>query len=430
MTGLEWGEYYQDQRTNQLIRYCPLHPGQQAIMDSSARFLFFIGGKGSGKSSFAPIWLERELRKRPLGKFIICADSYNRLEQGILPEFRRLMERSDLGGKWSEHWKQNKHLYNLATGGTVFFRSLDDEESVNGIHAEAIVCDEGLLLTKSAWDILESRVHLRQGRILVTSTPYKGKRWAVEIIDRYKAGDPNYFVWQGGSVTNPAVSAEEIERQRQRLPRWKFEQDYLGLFSQPEGVIYPTLRDCLVDPEPLPEGRIYGGIDIGHGGAPSAAIAGVLDKENILWVFLELYHKPDGQESSYLSFARKLKQWHNGFYQATGRQVERWYCDSATDTWRAFRRYRLTGIDNGPGLNTKPAKKGAGSVEYGIDLVTARIQTGKLRLIRGAVLSMLGEADEYRYDVTEDDATSNVIRGADHALDALRYLVSAIDRKR
>ena len=204
----------------------------------------------------------------------------------------------------------------------------------------------------------------------------------------------------------------------------------MGLFTQPEGTIYPTLRDCLTDPEPLPEGRIFGGIDIGHGGSPSAAVAGVLDQDGCLWVFLELYHQPQGQESSYLSFAKALKQWHNNFVEATGRAVERWYCDSATDTWKAFRRYRLATNDLGPNLNTKPAKKGSGSVEYGIDLVTARIQTGKLRLIKGAVSAMLAEADEYRYDVSEEDISSNVIRGADHSLDALRYLVSAIDRKR
>jgi PBSX family phage terminase large subunit len=423
---LEWGSYYQDTKTGQVIRYCPLHPGQQAIMDSPARFNLFIVGKGGGKSSFAPIWLEREIRKKPLGKFIICADSYNRLEQGILPEWFKAMEYSDLKGEW----KQAKHIYHLSTGGLVFVRSLDDPESINAIHASAIVCDECLILPRHAWDIIESRVMNQLGKVLVTSTPYKGKRWVVEYIDRFKAGDPAYFFYQGGSVVNPANSPEELERLRRTLPSWKYRQDYLGEFSVPEGVIYPTLRDCLTDPEPLPDGRLFGGIDIGHGAAPSAAVAGVLDQDNILHVFFELYHRPIGQESSYLSFAKGLKQWHNDFVEMTGRAVERWFADSATDTWKAFRRYRLGNDDFGPGLNTKPAKKGSGSREYGIDLVTARIQTGKLRLLKGAVVAMLQEADEYRYDVSEDDQSSNVIKGADHALDALRYLVMSIDRKR
>ena len=425
-----WGEHYQDQSTNQIFRYCPLHSGQQSVMDSSARFLFFIAGKGSGKSAFAPIWLEKEIAKRPMGKFIICSDSYNRIEQGVLPEFRKHFEYSQYGGSWNKHWNQGKHTYNLESGGIVYVRSLDDEESVNGIHASAIIVDEGLLLTKSAWDILESRVHVQSGRILVTSTPYKGRRWGVEIIERFNEGDKNYFVWQGGSTVNPAVSAEEVERQRQRLPKWKFEQDYLGLFTVPEGVIYPTIRDCICDPEPLPEGRTFGGIDIGHGGAPSSAIAGVLDKQDVLHIFLELYLKPEGQESSYLGFGKALKQWHNKFFEATGRTVERWFCDSATDTWKSLRRYRLGESDIGPSLNCRPAKKGSGSVEYGIDLLSARIQTGKLKLIKGLTPNLLSEAENYRYEVDEDNPSSNKIVGADHALDALRYLVMSLDRKK
>jgi len=283
------------------------------------------------------------------------------------------------------------------------------------------------LLKKEAWDILESRVVQQMGRILVTSTPYKGKRWAVDIIEQYKTGDRNYFVYQGGSIVNPSVSQDEIERQRQRLPRWKFEQDYLGLFSQPEGTIYPTIKECIVAPYQLPQGRIYAGIDIGHGGAPSSAIAGVLDQQNILHVFYELYQRPEGQESSYLGFAKTLKQWHNKFFEATGRTIERWYCDSATDTWKSLRRYRLP-EDIGPSLNCRPAKKGSGSVEYGIDLLSARIQTGKLRLIKGMTPNLLVEAESYRYEVDEDNPSSNKIVGADHALDALRYLVMSIDR--
>ena len=419
-----WGQYYIDKTSGQIVRYCPLHEGQRAVMEAhEARFLFFIGGKGVGKSCFAFLWLLKEIEKKPLGKFIIAADSYNRIEQALLPEFLTHIKQTPFAGSWN----QGKHSYQLATGGVVYVRSLDDPESVNGIHASAIVADEGLLLSKAAWDILESRVVQQLGRILVTSTPYKGKRWGLDIIERFKSGEKEYFVWQGGSIINPSVSQEEIERQKRLLPDWKFRQDYLGEFTQPEGVIYPTIKDCEAKPYQLPEGRIWGGVDIGHGGAPSSAIVGVLDRENILHIFFELYQRPQGQESSYLGFAKALKQWHNNFNEATGRVVERFYCDSATDTWKSLRRYRLP-EDEGPSLNCRPAKKGAGSVEGGIDLVSARIQTGKLKLIKGTTPNLLIEAESYRYEVDEDNPSSNKIVGADHALDALRYLVMSIDR--
>lgn len=423
---LIWGEYYTDSRTGRIVRYVPLHPGQQAIFDSESRFLFFIGGKGSGKSSFAPLWLEREIRRRPMGKYIICADTYNRLEQGVLPEWFKSMEHSDLKGEF----RQTKHIYTTSTGATIYVRSLDMECSVEGIHAEAIVVDEGLYLSRTAYDILESRVHLRRGKILCCSTPYKTKRWGVEIIERFKQGDPNYFVWQGGSAVNPAVSEEEIERQRQRLPRWRFEMDYMGLFTKPSGVVYPDMDTCVVDPQPLPEGRCLAGCDFGFGGNPSACIVGILDRDNVLWCFFELYWKPLAQESSFNGFAKRLKEWHNSFYATTGRVIERIYCDSANDTYRQLRSFRLNADDNGPRLNARPAKKGHNSVAAGIDIVSSRIAENKLKLIRRATPALLFEADEYRWDVSEDDDTSNVLRGADHLCDGLRYLCSSIDRKK
>jgi hypothetical protein len=229
---LIWGEHYIDQRTGQPIRYCPLHPGQQAIMDNNARFLFYVSGTGAGKSCLVPIWLESEIRKKPLGHYIIAADSYNRLEQQTLLQWFKHMKYNDLAGQWN----QGKHVYTLSSGGKVFFRSLDEPTSIESIHASAIAVDEALILPKAAWDIIEKRVFQQLGRVLVTSTPYKNKRWVQEIIDKAKAGDPNYYVYQAGSIINPSVDHAEVERQRQRLPKWRFDMDYLGLLSMPEGV--------------------------------------------------------------------------------------------------------------------------------------------------------------------------------------------------
>lgn len=423
-----WGSFYRDSTTNEVVRYVPLHSGQQAVMDSTARFIFFICGKGSGKSTLGPIWLEREIRKYPLGSFIIASDTYNRLEQGLLPEFFKAMSHSDLKGEW----KQGKHVYNLSTGGKVYVRSLDDPESINGLHCSAAVIDEGLLLSRGAWDIVESRTHVKKARVLVTSTPYRGKRWGLEIIERAKIDPKNYYVFQGGSVLNPAVSKEEIERQKKCLPKWKFDQDYLGLFSQPEGVVYPNFRACVISADKLPQdaihhGRILGGMDFGHGAAPSSAVVGILHND-ILYLIYELYQRPNGQQSSYLDFAKTLKTWHNQFYQKTGRTVERFYCDSATDTWKALKRYRLDGNDISPSLNCRPAKKGSGSVEFGIDLVTARLQLGKLKIIEGLAKDILEEADQYRYDVSEDNPNSSVLVGPCHSLDAIRYLIMSLKR--
>lgn len=297
------------------------------------------------------------------------------------------------------------------------------------MHANAIVVDEAFMLSKSAWTVLESRVAGRKGRILATSTPYKTQRWPTEIIDRWKSGDPDYFVVQMASNVNPGFDNDEFERLQKTTVAWRFSQDYLGQFVQPEGLVYPLLGKCGIDPQPLPLGPIYAGIDFGHGGAPSSAIVGVLDSDNVFWVFWEYYAKPDSAsgKASYIELAKDLTTWQAEFHRKTGRLVQKWFCDSATDTWRSLKLFRMDGC---PSINARPVKKGAGSVEYGIDLVDARIRSGKLKIVKGPVKALLEEAELYRWDMDEDGNSNKVLKGPCHSLDALRYALMSVDRKR
>ena len=47
-----------------------LHPGQTKIWDSERRFVFIIAGTQSGKTTFGPWWLKREIDKRGPGDYL------------------------------------------------------------------------------------------------------------------------------------------------------------------------------------------------------------------------------------------------------------------------------------------------------------------------------------------------------------------------
>ena len=265
------------------------------------------------------------------------------------------------------------------------------------------------------------------GRILTTTTPYLKHRWLTsEFIDRWKNGDPDYFVSTFPSTANPTYPKQEYERAKETLPGWKFDMYYNGVFTKPEGVVYPDLPDCVVDlPKAgLPDGKYYGAIDWGSTTDPVAVLVAVLDRNNCLWLFYEHYCKED-----ILATFKSIKEWHNALHKATGQTVRFW-ADHRPDCIKALRRFKLSGGDHGPNIRCRPAIKGAGSIEYGIDLVTHRIKSGKLKIVRGAVKSLIQEADTYRHDVDEEGEGVGKLKGADHALDALRYLITAIDRKR
>jgi len=71
-------------------------------------------------------------------------------------------------------------------------------------------------------------------------------------------------------------------------------------------------------------------------------------------------------------------------------------------------------------LSIRKAPKFAGSVEHGLNLLNARIRTGRLKVVKGPVKALITEASGYHYGEKGKPI------GADHAIDALRYMVSGL----
>ena len=66
------------------------------------------------------------------------------------------------------------------------------------------------------------------------------------------------------------------------------DQEYCCLFTCREGVVYPDFASACVPDQPLPPGKRVGGIDFGWRN-PFAAVWGVLDRDDVLWLAHERY---------------------------------------------------------------------------------------------------------------------------------------------
>ena len=168
-----------------------------------------------------------------------------------------------------------------------------------------------------------------------------------------------------------------------------------------EGLVYPDFEQALVEQDEAPAGRPVGGIDFGWRN-PFAAIWGYLDHDDVLWIEQERYLRETPVSDHAAALPRSVM----------------WYADPAGATEIAeFRRAGLL------------VRRGDNNIRRGIALISARIRDGRLK-VSPACVNLIAEARLYRYPspAEREQVGENPIDAHNHALAALRYLVSRISK--
>jgi Helicase len=320
----------------------------------------------------------------------------------------------------SRSHRQSKELFRMVTG---FFRRLDSpmverqtleelqlanhsrivslpckEETIRGYpNVTLMIIDEAARVPDELYQAVSPMLAVSAGRMICLSTPH-GKRGFF------------YESWSKGSdwhrIEVPAerikrIKREVVERQRVDMGESWYRQEYCCSFEALEGLVYPDFARCVV-PGPAPEGDRVGGIDFGVRN-PFAAVWGVLDRDRVLWLTGEHYSR----EKSLAYHAQHLP-----------RDVT-WYGDPSGA--REILELRCANI---------PVRRGDNAEQPGISAVRARLENGTLKVVAGCCPNLLAEAGMYRYDPDPNNRTEKPVKEYDHAMDALRYLVSKIDARK
>lgn len=268
---LDKGQLDGDELARQLFKFAPVqavqtslywvesktlkfrfHKYQKMAMRAKERFILLLAGTQSGKTSFGPIWLHREIKLRGAGDYLAIAPSFTLMKKKMLPEFLRLFQYTL---KLGEYLKGDK-IFIFSKEGEIslfgseqdvptqiYFGHAQDPDSLESATAKAAWLDEcGQKKFKLAsYDAIIRRLSLFMGRVLMTTTPYylgwlKAKFWDVWQAGRGKA--ESLRVIRFPSIANPSFPREEYDRARNTLPRWKFDMFYNAIFTRPAGVIY------------------------------------------------------------------------------------------------------------------------------------------------------------------------------------------------
>lgn len=240
-----------------------LHPGQQKAWDSTRRIVAIMAGTQSGKTSFLPWLLHREIERNrdtlpgiPQDYLAVTAN-YDLFKLKFLPTLREVFETLTKSGRY---WSSTKviELQNPITGkfeanraddpmwGRVILRSADSPSGLESATVRAVLLDEAGMnsFTLETKEAIDRRLSLSEGRIFIGTTIYNLGWLKSEIYDRWQAGDPEIDVIQFDSTQNPAFPKSSFDKARRTMPRWRFDMMYRGLFTRPAGQIYDVFSEA------------------------------------------------------------------------------------------------------------------------------------------------------------------------------------------
>jgi hypothetical protein len=392
-----------------------LHAGQWQAWQSTKRIVAIVAGTQSGKTSFAPLWLWKEIRERGPGDYGFVAPTFKLLELKALPEFRRFFE--DVLQLGSYRATPVQRFVFSAEGAyrtfgavpdrptAVYFGYAANPDSLESATYKGVVCDEAgqAAFKRGSWEAIQRRVAINQGRVLVCTTPYPDNQWLrSEIVDK-APGSAEIELVNFASSMNPSFPQAEMERAKRTLPDWKFRMFYLGQVSRPAGAIF----DCFTDTHKVPrfaipkEWRRFVGVDFG--GVHTAAVFLAQDPGNSR-CYLYREYLAGGKTSK--QHATDLLDGEPGVPTAVGGAA-------SEGQWRS--EFRAAGLPI-----REPDQK---LVEVGIDRLYGGLKSQQLMVFEDC-LDTIAEIEYYSRKLDDDGNPTKEIKDKStfHRLDALRYI--------
>ncbi len=418
--------------------------------ESTADIVVYGGSAGGGKS-FALLY-------EPIGRQLHEVRGF----YGVV--FRRSYpEITNPGGLWDQAGEIYPYAggrgvvgsreYRFRGGSRIAFRHLENEDSKHDYQGSAIcylAFDELTHFTASQFWYLLSRNRSTCGiRPYVRATCNPDPGWVKTLLSpwvddyfrgtRAKSGEILWFIRVDGKIqwcdrTEPdAKSLTFIRASIYDNPiLLKINPEYIATLKalppverarllegdwnvRREGLVYPQFQVCIVNLDTRTDSQeaSVGGIDFGIRN-PFAALWGHIDHDGVLWI-------SGGRYKSECTIAV-----HS---EALPRGVS-WHCDPAgTEQWRQLRE---AGHEIRPCVHL-PTRYASGERKNpklaGIDIVTQRMRTGRLKIVRcEQTMPLIRELGMYHYDETKQ--LEEPVDEDNHACDALRYLVVGLDRGR
>ncbi|CAN5191023.1 hypothetical protein BH10PLA2_BH10PLA2_17200 [soil metagenome] len=369
-------------------------PWQVEVLDGEQPRLLLNCSRQAGKSTVVAMLGLAQALFVPGTKVLLVSRSHRQSKElfGIVAEFYRRFNKPMCERLTSEELR----LTNMSRIVSLPCR----EETIRGYsRVNLLIIDEAARVPDDLFRAVMPMLAVSKGRLVCLTTPY-GRRGY--FYDAWSRGGDDWTRIQIPAERVSRIDADFLARERRTLGEMWYRQEYECSFEALAGLVYPDFARC-VTPGPAPVGgRKVGGIDFGFRN-PFAALWGMLDRDDVLWLTGEHYKR------------QKPLSYHT---QHLPRDVI-YYADPSGAAEIAEMRYANFKVV--PGNN---------AIQLGIAAVSARLADGTLRVVESSCPDLLAEACLYRYPEQGEGGSENPLDEHNHALAALRYLISMVDARR
>ena len=387
-----------------------LTPAQDKIVNDNHRFRVVNCGRRFGKTTLAILEMVGLATHNKDSRIAYIATTYQQSRDIAWRELKSICIpiAVNINESRLEIEVKTKH------GGTslIWLRGWESVDTLRGQRFDFLVIDEVASMRNfwSNWEeVLRPTLTDTEGTGLFTSTP-KGYNHFYDLCNR-ELTDKEFKTFHFTSYDNPHLPIAELDKAKQTLPEDRFEQEYMASFQKTEGLVFKEfsrekhLYEELPFKDPMWQRQFekYGGVDFGYRN-PAAIVDIRFDGERI-YVEDEWYKT----ERTDIQIAEATKLFN---FKAVFPDPEN---PSGIEELRR------------KGVNCREVKKGKGSVESGIQSMREMFIRGTL-MINKRCVNLISELESYSNEERDDDRNQpeRPIKANDHAIDALRYIVSSL----
>lgn len=257
----------------------PLLPSQRRFLELPTKYRAFIGGIGSGKSHVG--CLLALSRMQPGQNGLVVAATYRSL--GAVCEALILEHLNDKDCSYTFRKAEETLTY---AGATTFFRSAERPDLLRGLSCNWAWLDEASQMSEDLWRIVLGRLRQGDPAAWITTTP-KSFNWVFDKFVEDTTGEYSYT--QAITAENSFLPKEYVASLERNYSGAFHDQELLGQFTAPSGLVYPGFRRevHVIEPFPIPDSwtRIAA-IDFGYQ-HPFAAVWIAFDEDKRAYVYRE-----------------------------------------------------------------------------------------------------------------------------------------------